>query len=161
MTHDFTPYLPLYAPGTVPERPWWRVLRVPPPVRTAAGYKIPGDYPTFQRIDGVTEKCSRLELAAFDAARPLAAPPPMEGQVWSGRGMVLRVQALGSKGTDWRVWFPGSYPGAGRSDYELSANAYGSGEGTAVLQWPPSNSALLYGPSCYGLNVPWAPMERA
>ena len=90
MTNPFLPWLPMYAPYSLPDRPWWRV----------AGHRIVrADVKPLPLENTITSPDFLLAaLDAYDTAHPMPVPPPMPGQVWWDRvyfpiGAVVRGQA--------------------------------------------------------------------
>lgn len=136
-------------------RPWWRW--------TSTGLggttRNPAIGATYQRVDSKDLWCAgkpvpggpdyvydTRALADYDAAKPIPAPPPMPGQVWAwasfafGHGRLAETMVTHVNVADGSVrWATG-----GKHDLE---------------HWPPHSAILVYGPTPWGPNVPWAPSE--
>lgn len=131
------------------DRPWW-------------------DSRAKRRCDGVTiEGLFTLsgKAAAIDRERPLPAPYPMPGQVWAfpdGEAQVVAIERSLS------------YPIGGRPE---NATLRTHVTWSAVLsrlnpqwhiteaerqesQWPVRGAILVAGPSQYGRDIPWCPVEE-
>lgn len=134
----------MWGPDVHPTRSWWRR----------------GQFSTWERVDGAqvddggTQRFGRAtrydpkkakphavveaELAAYDAAHPLPAPPPMPGQVWCW-GPANAETAIAHV-----------YTGKGRV-------LWATGGETGPENWPPQYAVLVDGPTPWGRGVPWSP----
>lgn len=105
----------------------------------------------------------RATIKRIDREHPLPAPLPMVGQVWvfhAAEGVfdratmqVTRARVFtltGGKVSRWLVAF-----GGGREE-QWSAPDHATGS----CAWPPQGAVLVAGPSCYGRDVPWCPVEE-
>jgi hypothetical protein len=141
--NPFLPWLPMYRPGTLPDRPMWR--RLPAERQDGAGAGgVP--LPTqWERCDGA--RAREDQLLDIERASPVPAPPPMEGQVWVGgprpTGLVARVETMPG---GWVVFWGGT-------DEERHYGAAATGLGA----WPPERAVLVAGPTPWGRDVPWHP----
>jgi hypothetical protein len=143
MTSPFVPWLPMYAPGAVPERPWWR--QEGDDYRRADGARVKSVLDGFRFIEW--EPTLRL-IEAHDTEHPMPVPPPMCGQVWvwtnGWERMVVGVDrcAVFGCGDEIRnTGAPSEY-----SDIPMRADV-----------WPPPGAVLVAGPTPWGRDVPWAP----
>lgn len=128
MPNPFESWLPMYGAGAVKERPWWRSLHA------VHGGMV--NFGRYRRADGAEVGAEdAAELAAYDAAHPLPAPPPMCGQVWADALATYAIAAV-VRGV------PLVDAGAGLEPLE---------------QWPLAGAVLVAGPTPYGRDVPWAP----
>lgn len=132
--NPFAPWLPMYAPGAVPERPWWRSVglcrwgRVDGKVVTVHG-------PGTILLDA---------LDAADAEASLPVPPPMSGQVWAWpNGVQVAIIAV-----------LGDMPVM--PEFRGATGAVTLGW-THDAAWPPPGAVLVAGPTPWGRDVPWAP----
>lgn len=131
--NPFALWLPMYAPGAVPERPWWRSVGLC----------------RWERVDGrvVTVHGPGIVLLdaldAADAKAPLPAPSPMVGQVWVSEPEQWKVEGFDLEGNPWRL------SAATEQSSESWANA--------LTTWPPLGAVLVAGPTPWGRDVPWAP----
>jgi hypothetical protein len=164
MTSPFLPWLPMYAPRSLAERPWWTLSLVG--WRRADGFSVQhglggalgahgGEWAEHAGVP--TWRCGRKlfegvdpsdMMARLDAEHPMAAPPPMCGQVWvwtnGWERMVVGVDrcAVFGCGDEIRnTGAPSEY-----SDIPMRADV-----------WPPPSAVLVAGPTPWGRDVPWAP----
>lgn len=164
-------WAPMWGRDALPERPWWSVQSIK--TETAAGKFV-----TWRRVDGqsksfawdgppvawagsmdewnrITMDCAVHaagdDLARIDAEHPLPAPPPMPGQVWhiafpDGADEFTETVAY----TDRR--------GAYRT-YPRGTGYGGEARMCRFDSWPPAFGILVAGPTPWGRDVPWSPVE--
>lgn len=137
--NPFTLWLPMYAPGTLPERPWWRLAKPAP--RDHLGRAV--DFDTYMRVDGATVCADRnpgVAMDLYDAAHPMLAPPPRAGQVWA--------------------WSDGGEDIVGKIHPEHMGGAvlFANGPYIPREEWPPPGAVLVGGPTPWGRDRPWAPV---
>lgn len=157
-------WAPMWGQDAHRERPWWRLSSVD--ARSAAGAFV-----VWTRCDGsiASAKWHRPgaflgspeqaraalfmaavdaigdALARIDAEHPLPVPSPTPGQVWrswlvSGSEMMVSEVILAASGAP--------------------TCAIVAGETMMFPQeWPPPSAILVAGPTPYGRDVPWSPVE--
>lgn len=139
MSNPFLPWLPMYAPGSVPERPWWRENEAFEHVRIGGGPFVRGGI-VYAGVVVCAGGALLETLTRLDAEHPLPAPPPMAGQVWCDRG-----------------------PGGEAVQFTIHAVIGGQpvvvvdDTGPTPVAWPPAGAVLVAGPTPWGRDVPWAP----
>lgn len=128
----------------VPAYPWW-----------VAGDE-PGASYRYTRLDGratitrgLTFPSSTLEwliqeVERLDREVPMVQPPPMAGQVWSWQEKRYYL-GFGDEAMIQRMWGVIEVSSVGDT---------GPRPGNLTI---PGTLALVWGPSIYGPNVPWAP----
>jgi hypothetical protein len=150
MTNPFLPWLPMYPPDSVPERPWWReneafeIARVDGAafVRSCAVYV--GGEPVAMLPNG--SRAALLDmLARVDTEHPMEVPPPMVGQVWASASGQWSTGAMDT------IVYVGPDPAAG------FVCRWGSRDVTLAGVWPPADAVLVAGPTPWGWGVPWVP----
>lgn len=156
--NPFANYLPCYAPGTVPDRPWWRLVptgqtahaawsaftRCDGQAIVAEPYKAPvywGSPDPEWRAERERERRAYVaahlaNMDAYDLAHPLLVPPPMATQVW--------VLADGEQDSVGRVFPNGDV-------------IFANGPYVRAAEWPPPGAVLVLGPTPWGRDCPWAP----
>jgi hypothetical protein len=147
MTSPFVPWLPMYAPGAVPERPWWR--QEGDDYRRADGARVKSVLDGFRFIEW--EPTLRL-IEAHDTEHPMPVPPPMVGQVWAWPESGTERAVASTWGG--RAWFQAEVGQPKPADVGVvcaSSEAWGASE------WPPRGAVLVAGPTPWGRDVPWAP----
>jgi hypothetical protein len=85
------------------------------------------------------------------------APDPMPGQVWAfpGSGIERTIVDV-TGGAGWFMFQPGA-PFSVGGPYSCHARP----EMLRIDEWPPPGGVLVSGPTPWGRDVPWAPMEGA
>lgn len=143
MGNPFLPYLPMYRPGALPERPWWVFDG-----SVGGGHRWTRHDHATVLVDAFDRggPCPAAALAgidAYDTAHPLPVPPPMVGQVW--------VLPDGEHRSIIGMHFHGR-PMWGREQYSgLVSDAW---EGP---HFPRPRAVLVLGPTPWGRDRPWAP----
>ncbi len=159
--NPFAPYLSCYPPGSVPERPWWRLVHSELTrsdgvylARRAMGaiFGLRADYPGFIREGEDYD----VAMARIDAEHPIPAPPPLVGQVWAHRkpnrpwtySSVAEVEPVGWMAESLEPTIVQVAAGALSDCYAAHPEAICE---DGPLPWPPPNAVLVYGP-----HAPWA-----
>ena len=143
MSNPFLPYLPMYAAGAVPERPWWRLradgtngwIRCDGALlRGAVGIPASGFAKEMCGPWYATDDEAFAVLAAYDREHPLPCPAPMAGQVWA------------TKDGD-------------QIELVIILDGQGFHAGARQLQSAPdlASGYLVLGPTPWGRDVPWGP----
>lgn len=154
--NPFLPWLPMYAPGTLADRPMWRrvsegfVARVDhgdaAPVRVSVARD---PYGALVGSNLLTDAELVAAIDAHDTAHPTPTPPPMAGQVWVRPEDHTVTAPPGRQDT---LLYVEPDTGAG-----LPIHRWSSGRTTAADQWPPMDAVLVAGPTPWGRDRPWTP----
>lgn len=182
MSNPFLPWLPMYGPGAVPERPWWQLC-------TRGGVTLdtyPAQYPWQAVRDGraialgyagaasargLITPAIVEEIDRIDTEHPLPVPPPMPTQVWCWSPTEMATVVDIHEGRP--VWNGGIPPapyqraaerarrGRWEDDRRRARMATGADKilfaASSVITlddyaWPPPGAILVAGPL-----APWAP----
>lgn len=157
---------PMWEPNAHHERPWWAWLGAAQRWKRCDGFVLTGTHdgsldpyrpPAWSLMpwkkgyvyeqDDVPETEAHIGmlaevLVAIDTAHPLAAPPPMPGQVWWNAewGDMVVGPVSPDAHASLTYWaYPGPYLHSGPT------------------VWPSPGAVLVSGPTPWGMNVPWSP----
>jgi hypothetical protein len=166
--NPFLPWLPLYPPGTVPERPWWRCAdpnNLAGPVTRCDGFRIevrnrarPHAFPQHP-LNGPQDWCFVIgdtfhpwppEPWAADAPNPVILRAALMAQADEAHPLPVPPPMVGQV---W-VWRSGVTRAIVATAPGWHASNIGAGEDK---DWPYDGAVLVAGPSPWGRDVPWAP----
>jgi hypothetical protein len=156
----------MWHPRAHSARPWWRFFRnTALSLERVDGWSVHDTFggiavqpPAYARAEKPLVDTSLLDAMAYvDTNHPLPAPDPMPGQVWAfpGSGIERTIVDV-TGGAGWFMFQPGA-PFSVGGPYSCHARP----EMLRIDEWPPPGGVLVSGPTPWGRDVPWAPMEGA